>query len=342
MMAESAAKALIFINWNTGKLTVNAVQSARASVADPSSLRVLVVDNGSSDDSLEIFARELPDAEVIALPENMGFARAANAGLRRVTEPFAYLLNSDIEFRNDALTLLAEALMADDVGALACPMLLRPDNSRQAAVVPEPRLIWEVTNRSLPRQLQRLDHGSTQAVSSIVGPCMAVHMERIRRVGFLDERFFFFMEETDWCKRINDAGMHVLYVPAASVMHLQGESANRRPIRARIQFFSSRYRYFHKHTGVPGVAFLFAGLWVKLSLDLVLYTLLTVATLGARRFRDRAAVYRRLWLWHLLLCRPKWGFEPEFWNKAEQVGSDQDGAGQEDCDGHPSRPEKTW
>lgn len=309
-MASSAQKALIFINWKTPHLTVRAVQSARDSTSVPEQLRILVVDNGSGDESLSVFERELPEVDVVALPSNQGFARAANTGLRRVAEPYAFILNSDIEFQNDALAILAEALEADAGAALAVPMLLRPDGSLQPAAVPEPRLFWELVNRSLPRHLMRVRHDRIQAVPGIVGPCMAVHMERIRDVGFLDERFFFFMEETDWCKRIHEAGMRVLYVPQARVMHMQGESANRRPIRARVQFYSSRYRYFRKHGGRLIQALLFAGLWLRLTADLLLHSVLTILSLGQPHRRDRLAVYWRLWLWHLRLCKPKWGFEP--------------------------------
>jgi GT2 family glycosyltransferase len=309
-MAHTPSKALIFINWNTGALTVAAARSARATHKSPDSLRIIVVDNGSSDDSLDVLARDLSEAEVIALPENRGFAKAVNAALATVREDIAFVLNSDIEFRNDAIALLAEALRQHPDAALACPKLLRPDGSLQAAAVPEPRLFWELVNRSVPRHFMRISEVETCAVPGVVGPCMAVVMERISRIGYLDERFFFFLEETDWCKRINDAGMQVLYVPSAEVMHMQGESANRRPTRARVQFYSSRYRYFRKHGGLPAVAVLYLGMFFRLSVNIVLHSVLTVLTLGSSRHRDRVAVNGRLWLWHLLGCRPKWGFEP--------------------------------
>lgn len=309
-MDHTAEKALVFINWKTPELTVQAARSAQACHAAPASLRTIIVDNGSGDDSLAVFDEQLPNAEVIALPCNQGFAKAANAGLRRVQEPYAFILNSDIEFRNDALSLLVAALQADERAALAAPKLLCPDGSLQAAAVPEPTLFWELVNRSLPRYLMRVRHDRTQPVPGIVGPCMAVHMQRIRDIGFLDERFFFFMEETDWCKRIYDADRRVLYVPAAEVMHMQGESANRRPVRARVQFYSSRYRYFRKHRGPLGLAVLAVGLFLRLMVSLLLHALLAVFTLGRQRHRDRVAVYWRLWLWHLRLCQPKWGFEP--------------------------------
>jgi len=304
--------ALIFISWNSAALTVKTVQMARAAAAEPRQLRIIIVDNGSTDGSAELFARQLPDVELVLMGRNRGFAVAANAGLQRLgAERFAFILNTDIEFRNDAVGLLTAALAADSKAVLACPTLVRPDGSLQAAAVPEPRLFWELTSRSLPRHWMHLRPGETQVVPGIVGSCMAVDVQRARAtVGLLDERFFFFMEETDWCKRIGDAGLHVLFVPGAEVMHRQGESANRRPTRARVQFYSSRYRYFRKHGGPAAVAVLFAGLWLRVTVNVLTASLLTGLSLGRGRARDRLAVQARLWLWHLLLCRPRWGFEP--------------------------------
>lgn len=310
MSAEPPQVALVFINWNSGELAQAAVRSARETAAAPAALRVIIVDNGSSDDSVEMLRRELPEAELVLLPENQGFARAVNAGLACVREPYALILNTDILFRNDAITLLVTALAEDDRATLACPKLLRADGSTQAAAVPEPRLFWELTNRSLARHLLRVREAQTSAVPGIVGSCMAVDMTRIRQIGLLDERFFFFFEETDWCKRINDSGGRVLYVPAAEVTHLQGQQANRRPIRARIQFYCSRYRYFRKHGGISAVTLLYLGLLLRLSVNVLLYGLLAVLSLGRPRSRDRLCVYAALWWWHCLLCRPKWGFEP--------------------------------
>jgi GT2 family glycosyltransferase len=330
---------LIFINWKTPHLVVRAMQTVRVTASRPELLRLVIVDNASGDDSLVVFARELPEAEVVAMPFNSGFAKAVNAGLARVRdEAFSFVLNTDIEFRNDAIGLLQAALEADRQAVLACPKLLRPDGSIQASAIPEPKIGWELTNRSLPRHLMRLPPG-TAVVPGIVGPCMAVHMERLRQVPrldsrtvdltpwagpaggdsktipYLDERFFFFFEETDWCKRITDAGLHVLSVPEAEVMHLQGESANRRPVRARLQFYLSRYKYFRKHNGMVGLAILFIGLWFRLTLDLLLHALLAGLCFWQARHRDRVAVYAALWWWHARLCRPAWAFEPEGWGK---------------------------
>ncbi len=310
-MSDVRQCALIFVNWRTPDLTLRAVQSARATVADSAGLRILVIDNGSGDGSAERLAQALPDADVVALPENVGFARAANAGLQRVHAPYAFILNSDIEFRDRAIETLAQALAADDKAAMACPKLLRPDGSIQPAPVPQPRVFWEIVSRNLHRHLHYhfLKHDRTRVVPGVVGPCMALKMSALQKVGLFDEQFFFFFEETDLCKRIREAGWNILYVPAAEVLHLQGESANRRPVRARIQFHISRYRYFGKHAGPLGVGILFLGLWLRATLNLLGSLLLLVLTLGKRKHRDRLAMYSTIWVWHLLVCRPKWGFE---------------------------------
>lgn len=309
MTHPQARFALIFINWNTPHLVVQAIRAAKATISSPALLRIMIVDNNSGDDSLEVFASTLPDAVVVPMPANLGFAKAANAGLERVTEPYAFVLNSDIRFLNNATELLAQALESDPKAVLAVPKLLRPDHSVQASAIPEPSIAWELINRSLPRHMMKLDNDRTSVVPSVVGACMAVHMGRARQVGFLDERFFFFFEETDWCRRISVAGWRVLFVPAAQVMHMQGESANRRPVRSRVQFYLSRYKYFRKHQGALAVAILYLGLCCKLSLSIPLSALHIFFRPGSPKARERLKIYVVLWCWHLLLCRPRWGFE---------------------------------
>ena len=306
-MSSTRRYHLIFINWNTPDLTVQAVQSARNASGNPDELRITVVDNGSTDDSVEAIRSRLPDIDLLVLPRNVGYAAAANEGLTRTSEPFAFILNTDLTFRNDVFSIVSRALDEDPLGALATPRLLREDGREQAAAVPEPRLFWELLNRSLPRRFLRLHPTRPTVVPGIVGPCMGVHMERIRRVGFLDDRFFFFFEETDWCRRIRQAGLHVLYVPTAEVIHLQGRSANTRPVRARIQFYESRYRYFRKHYGPRAEYLLEKGLRVRLLLDLLLHSLLSPFSTSSR---DRMAVYKALRRWHREHRPPGHGFEP--------------------------------
>jgi N-acetylglucosaminyl-diphospho-decaprenol L-rhamnosyltransferase len=306
MLKPMKTCALIFINWNSPDLTIQAIASAKNSTDSPETLRFIVVDNGSSDDSVARIGGECPEAEIVEMGGNRGFAAAVNAGLERTQEAYAFICNSDILFHENAIEGLVEAVESDSAAALACPKLLREDGSLQAAAVPEPSIFWELVNRSLPRRFLTLDSAEPTVVPTVVGPCMALHRERLKSVGYFDDRFFFFFEETDFCRRINRAGYHCLYAPAAEVVHFQGESANKRPIRARIQFFESRYIYFRKHTGILGVWLLATGLFVKLALNTALYGVLSV---GSRRFRDKFAVSRRILAWHLRGCPSGWGLQ---------------------------------
>jgi GT2 family glycosyltransferase len=224
--------------------------------------------------------------------------------LQATTEPYAAVLNTDISFPHDAIGTLITELNADPDAVLACPKLLRPDDSEQPAAVPEPTLATELLNRSLARRvlLKSLDPAKTNRVPSVVGPCMIVHMERLKPIGGLDERYFFFMEETDWCRRIREAGGQVIWVPQARVYHLQGASANQRPYRARIQFYESRYIYFAKHYGMVANTCLATGLFLRLIVNMLDSALLAVLTLGKAKHRDKLAVYARLWWWHLRGC----------------------------------------
>lgn len=298
---------LIFINWNTPDLTLQAVDSAVKSTGDPRMLRFIVVDNGSEDDSCNRIRAAHPEIQLIEMGRNAGFAAAANAGLAATDTPYAFICNTDILFQPNAIEQLIEALENDDRAVLACPELLREDGTKQAAAVPEPAIVWEWFNRSLPRRFLKIDPRRPTPVPTVVGPCMALHRNRLQSVGTFDDTFFFFFEETDLCRRINRSGQRCLLVPQAQVIHFQGKSANTRPVRARIQFFQSRYRYFRKHTGLAGMTLLGIGLFFKLLANTLLYNILG---LGSPRLRDKAAVSRSLLLWHLKGCPDGHGLKP--------------------------------
>ena len=305
------AVSLIFINWNSADLLFTAADTLSLTTRPH---QLIVVDNGSSDDSCVRIRERLPAARLIEMGYNSGFATAVNTGLQAADGRYALILNTDIEFQNDVPELLIQALQKFDA-ALACPQLRRPNGSLQAAVVPEPTLLTELTNRSIAR---RLDSSESEpiAVNSIVGPCMAVDIEKLKALGlgqnghYFDQHFFFFFEETDFCRRIIQAGGRIVYQPQAHLMHLQGESANRRPVAARVQFQESRYKYFYKHHGAGQVAVLFIGTLLRTLLNALVQTLSAALLFWkSPKYWDKAYVYWAVVLWHLLLCRPRWSFD---------------------------------
>ena len=305
------AVSLNFINWNSADLLFTAADTLSLTTRPH---QLIVVDNGSSDDSCVRIRERLPAARLIEMGYNSGFATAVNTGLQAADGRYALILNTDIEFQNDVPELLIQALQKFDA-ALACPQLRRPNGSLQAAVVPEPTLLTELTNRSIARRLLDSSESEPIAVNSIVGPCMAVDIEKLKALGlgqnghYFDQHFFFF-EETDFCRRIIQAGGRIVYQPQAHLMHLQGESANRRPVAARVQFQESRYKYFYKHHGAGQVAVLFIGTLLRTLLNALVQTLSAALLFWkSPKYWDKAYVYWAVVLWHLLLCRPRWSFD---------------------------------
>ena len=306
------AVSLIFINWNSADLLFTAADTLSLTTRPH---QLIVVNNGSSDDSCVRIRERLPAARLIEMGYNSGFATAVNTGLQAADGRYALILNTDIEFQNDVPELLIQALQKFDA-ALACPQLRRPNGSLQAAVVPEPTLLTELTNRSIARRLLDSSESEPIAVNSIVGPCMAVDIEKLKALGlgqnghYFDQHFFFFFEETDFCRRIIQAGGRIVYQPQAHLMHLQGESANRRPVAARVQFQESRYKYFYKHHGAGQVAVLFIGTLLRTLLNALVQTLSAALLFWkSPKYWDKAYVYWAVVLWHLLLCRPRWSFD---------------------------------
>lgn len=308
---------LIFINWNTADLILTAVKTLKEVCSED--YCITIVDNGSKDDSCAMLRENLPQAKLIEMGYNSGFATAVNAGLRATAEDYGFILNTDVEFRNDVVKLLRDALAANPKAVMACPKLIRPDDSLQPAVVPVPTIFSELTSRSLARRLLKFDEENICAVPSVVGPCMAIDMKALKALNveekntdelqYFDQRFFFFLEETDFCKKITDAGGEVLYVPTADLMHMQGESANRRPIRARVQFYESRYKFFRKHYGALGVSILFLGCLVRLIVNMTGQVVCGILMCWKSKYWNKAYVYLALFAWHLLLCPKHWSFD---------------------------------
>lgn len=237
--------------------------------ADPSA-RVAVVDSGSGDETPEIVAREFPEALLDRSTENVGFAKGVNRGLRLTGSGDALLLNPDATLDASALARLRAALASDPRWAAVGPAVVDASGATDVAVRPFPSLRTEFRRRFRPLaerlgiRAPEVDAGpeGPPAVPAVVarpwisGACLLLRAEALAEVGPLDERFFLYFEETDWCLRARRAGYSVGLVPDARVFHAGGLSAAesgekvRRGVVAR-HFRDSRRRYFAKHFGRP-------------------------------------------------------------------------------------------
>jgi len=300
---------LAFLNYNTAGELLQALASVPAAVSGVAA-RVVVIDNGSTDDSLEQVKNTDPAQEILALPGNMGFAAAFNRLFSYTVTPYYLLLNSDIILPPGSVRAMLDTIAACPDAGIAGMALVREDGTAQTSYYPLPSLASELINRSLWQRMHTvtISEETPVDVESIIGAVMLVPRTTIDTAGMLDERFFFFLEETDWCKRIAAAGLRVLHFPGIHVTHLQGRAANQVPVRARIEFHRSRMIYFEKHYGRIAKYVLAIGSFIRLLVNWLAYLLLTLFCFGIHeKTRNKFMLYSGVLSWYLLGCPKKWG-----------------------------------
>jgi GT2 family glycosyltransferase len=294
----------ILVNWNTKGHILEALRSIVDTVGGYRH-KIFVVDNGSTDGSPEAIRKAFPRARLIRNEDNLGFARAVNQALAQATGNYCVLLNSDARLMEGAIKTLATFMEENPDVGIAGGQLLNEDGSRQNSIAPFPSLATELFNKRLlrilfPRQYpgKERDYPAPLDVDSLVGACLIVRCQAMEEVGQLDEGYFFFMEETDWCLRLKEQGWRISFVPQARILHLQGASASLAKAEARIEYYRSRYRFFTKWHGRGKTAFLKIGLMLRLVVEIAVNSLL----LWNKRYRTRWKTYCRLLSWHLRSC----------------------------------------
>jgi GT2 family glycosyltransferase len=218
------------------------------------------VDNASTDGSVEMLCADFPYIKLIANPDNRGFTGGNNQGIAAAQGRYVLLLNPDTEVLGDALSTLMDYMDASPDVGLVGPQLLHPDGQVQSSRrrFPTPAtLVFESTwlepwasDAVLDHYyvLDRPDDGILD-VDWVTGAAMLVRQEMIQQVGGLDEAFFMYSEELDWCRRIKAAGWRVVYYPAARIIHHHGKSSEQAVPDRHINFQRSKIRYAHKYHG---------------------------------------------------------------------------------------------
>lgn len=247
---------IIIVSWNVRDLLRRCLYSI--SNVQP---ETIVIDNASTDGSPDMVRGEFPHVHLITNEQNRGFTAANNQGLARSRGRYLLLLNPDTEVVGDALaTMVCYLEDHPQAGALG-PQLCYPDGSLQpsrrrfptmATALVESTVVqqWWADNRILRRYyMEDTNDDDVQPVDWVVGACLLVRREAYEQVGGLDEGFFMYSEELDWCKRIKDAGWEVVYLPTATVIHHEGKSSEQVVPARHIRFQSSKVRYFGKHHG---------------------------------------------------------------------------------------------
>jgi GT2 family glycosyltransferase len=311
---------VVIVTWNGRDMLLDCLASIEREVRprrDPGRIETetLVVDNASNDGTVPAVRERFPWVQLIALPENVGFAAGNNAGLRKMSGRHAVLLNNDTVVLRGALERCVRYLDAHpDVGVVGL-QLLNPDGSKQNSIHNYPSLATEIVPRGLLELLlptrfpsKRYAHREPIDVQAVLGACLFVRREVLDQVGPMPEHYFFFLEETDWCWRIREAGWRVVHVPDARVLHIHGASTKKRiPARTRIEYHRSLYRFFRERRGAAQAAAVRALRFAKAAFYAVALAPAALFSRGGReRWRSRSAVL----VWHLRGCPAGGGLAP--------------------------------
>lgn len=289
---------VIIVSWNAKGCLKDCLASLPQAF-QAMTVETIVVDNGSSDGSAEMLETEFPAVKLIRLKENRGFAAANNIGIRASSGRYLALVNSDVIFLDNCLEKLAGFMDQNPTIGISGPRILNRDRTLQDSCRQFPSLWNNFCNvsrlsRLFPKwewaageHLMAFDHKSVRRVEGLVGCFLMARKSAVDKFGLLDEGFFIYAEDIDWCKRCWDAGWEVVFYPDTSAIHLCGGSSANDPVRFDLEQQRAVFRYWKKHKG-PVATALLCGLYfchycIRLGVGLPAWVL-------ARPSRSKAAL----------------------------------------------------
>lgn len=250
---------IVLVNWNTRDRLAACLGAIEATAGDLA-LEIFVVDNASQDGSAEMVRRRFPAVRLIANDHNLGFSAGNNQALREAAGRYVLLLNPDTEVQPGALAALRDFMEAHPEAGLCGAKLLQPDGRLYPACkrsIPTPAVaLWRALglSRLFPKHkefgkynLSFLDPDEVHAVEAVSGACMFARKSAVDQVGLLDERFFMYGEDLDWCLRISQAGWKIYYVPQAQIVHYFGSGSRQRRLKSTLNFYQAMYLFHRKH-----------------------------------------------------------------------------------------------
>ena len=302
---------IVIVNWNTQDLLRDCLRSVFDGLAPFTAsftAEVIVVDNASADGSAAMVRAEFPAAQLIETGRNLGFAGGNNVALRRVTGRYVMLLNTDTLVHDDVLPRAVDWMDAHPSVGILGPRVLNADGSVQASTSAYPSLKHLAMQTLGLTRIARFDRyrrtgwdRTTEArVQVISGAAMVVRRAAMDQVGLLDEAFFFYGEETDWCHRFARAGWDLRFVPLPAITHFGAGAVRRLNHKRDVLLAQGTTRLHRKHGGLVAAVACFAILAAHNASRALLWQLCTLARRPgaadrARHFRAVTADLPRAW-----------------------------------------------
>jgi GT2 family glycosyltransferase len=255
MMAENFIR-IIVVSWNNSVTLQNCLESIKK--ADPSLVpSVILIDNHSTDGSIASIKKSFPEISIIENPENLGFAKGVNQGLQKMDTKYILLLNPDTQIFPDTISQLVEFLEKEPKVGIVSPKVLAPNETLELSFGAFPTPWTEYIQRKRYYQLERKESGilkwleeqtnSALDVDWVSGVCLLTRREVIEKIGLLDEHYFMYFEDIDFCHRTKDAGWRVYYVPSSQILHDRGTGMRQNFAGIKAEYRKSQTYYYKKY-----------------------------------------------------------------------------------------------
>ncbi len=275
---------IIYVNYKTARLIVDSIRSVKEQTSGIE-YEIIVVDNDSQDDSIEIIQAQDTQIQIIQSPENVGFGRANNLGVEKAKGKCLFFLNPDTLLKNNAIRILYDYLTThNEAGACGGNLLDEQSAPTYSFGRNYPSLWYDFLSLFYLKPLLLRHPRSSfynytskpMKVAYITGADLMVKKEIFEIAGGFDPRFFMNFEETELCERIRKKGWNIVSVPEAEIIHLEGKASNSSESRLK-RFYEGQYTYHHKRSGNEGIRTLYCLIETKNKLRQFIFSILCSA-----------------------------------------------------------------
>ncbi|MGB8225639.1 MAG: glycosyltransferase family 2 protein [Sedimentisphaerales bacterium] len=249
---------IIIVAWNVREILYNCLKSVYEQIREIN-FEVIYVDNASEDGSIEMVAKEFPEVKVIKNAENRGFIKANNQGIEIAKGRYVLLLNSDTIVLDNAITKMIKFADSQPQAAVVGCRVLNPDRTLQRNCFMYPSLLNMFLSATYlykifpgskffgREQMTWWDFNSIREVETVCGSCSLVRKKAIEQVGLMDERYFVYGDDPDWCYRFGKNGWKIMFIPDGRIIHYGGQTTRQMARRFRLQLHGSGLIFMKLH-----------------------------------------------------------------------------------------------
>jgi GT2 family glycosyltransferase len=301
---------IVIVSWNAKRYVEECLTSLETLNKDVS-IEIIVVDNASTDGTVGLIRNRFPCVRLVESEKNLGFARANNLGIALTRGKYICLMNPDVKVPADCLSKMYQYMEKEAAIGLLGPKMLGPDGDTRRSGMRFPTL-WNCFLRATAMDSLSMGTGlfggflmsdfefdTTRDIDVLNGWFWLARRAAVDEVGLLDERFFMYGEDIDWCKRFHNAGWRVVFYPEAEAVHYGGASSSNAPVRFYLEMQRANLQYWKKHHGPISSYAYCLTVWLNHLVRTLGYSLVYLLKSSARQeayFKIRRSLACMLWM----------------------------------------------